>query len=117
MPVGQFTGPRSGYIYTSDALEEYLVLLDETLASIAGTGLTLWDGTGTPASKPPRFKLRVVHWQSLDGANRKSLVCGKNDASLYAQANSVLLTIDGVAGRTTGRTGERQTYVKRPAVV
>lgn len=115
MPEGQYSGQRKSYIYESDAGKTYILLLDSTLASLANTGLveatTANAATATPA--PKRFKPRVVFWQgTLNGRTvRKALVCGDVTSTLYAKDTSQDVTIDGVAGSTTGRRGEKLSFV------
>ena len=115
MPEGQYSGQRKSYIYESDAGKTYILLLDSTLASLANTGLveatTANAATATPA--PKRFKPRVVFWQgTLNGrVVRKALVCGDVTSTLYAKDTSQDVTIDGVAGSTTGRRGEKLSFV------
>lgn len=114
MPEGQFTGARASYIYATDAGNEYLLTLDTTLATLAGTGLvaatTANAENATPA--PKRFKPRIVQWQGTlnNKIVRKRIVCGTVDAELYADTTAAGLTIDGVQGTTTGRRGEKLTY-------
>lgn len=115
MPEGQYSGQRKSYIYESDAGKKYILLLDSTLASLANTGLveatTENAATATPA--PKRFKPRVVFWQGTlnNRTVRKALVCGDVTATLYAKDTSQDVTIDGVAGSTTGRRGEKLSFV------
>ena len=115
MPEGQFTGSRGKYVYATDTGKNYILTLDTTLATLAGTGLVAFDpenpGTATPA--PRRFKPRVVFWQGTTGAflgKRKALVCGSVTAALYATESGGALTVDGAAGKTTGRRGEKLTF-------
>jgi pectate lyase len=116
MPEGQYTGQRQSYIYETDSGEAYVLLLDATLGGLNGTGLvvaTAANAAGaTPA--PKRFKPRVVFWQGTLGTRtvRKQVVCGTVDATLYARDVSQALTIDGAQGSTTGRKGEKLTFVK-----
>ena len=112
MPEGQYLGSRQTYIYTSDNLDEYFLVTDETLGDLAGTGLTAATTGSSASPMPKRFKPRIVHWEANDGSKRKRIICGKNDASLYADNKSATLTIDGIAGRTTGRVGEKMTYMR-----
>lgn len=115
MPEGQYSGQRKSYVYESDAGKKYLLLLDSTLASLANTGLveatTENAAAATPA--PKRFKPRVVFWQGTlnNRTVRKALVCGDVTATLYAKDTSQEITIDGVAGSTTGRRGEKLSFV------
>jgi hypothetical protein len=117
MPEGQFTGRRKAYIYTMDDGEtDILLSLDETLASVAESGLLLADAQSAEDSdpKPLRFEPRGVFWQgTLDGRIvRKFLVCGNTDATLYTQNTSQEVTIDGVDGKTTGKKGEKLSFVR-----
>lgn len=119
MPVGQFTGPRTTYIYENDAGGQYLLSLDETNATLAGTGLvaaTIANAAGA-APRPSNFKPRGVYWQATAApiGARKFLTCGDVTAALYASDISQALTIDGVAGVTTGRVGEKLSFASLPA--
>jgi len=107
--MASFTGSRSKYVYESDGGGNYSLLLDEELSAIAGTALVAQTNQTGVTPKPQRFKPRGVYWQG-DTGQRKFLVCGKADAALYATNSSTTLTIDGVAGKITGRTGERQSF-------
>lgn len=115
MPVGQFTGGRSAYIYENDAGTTYLLSLDTTNASLPGTGLVLATtataATGSP--KPARFTPRGVFWQATSApiGARKFLTCGDVTSTLYASETSQALTVDGVAGVTTGRVGEKMSFL------
>jgi len=108
--MASFTGSRSAYVYESDGGGQYALLLDEELAATAGTALVAYTNQTGVTPKPQRFKPRGVYWQG-DTGQRKFIVCGKNDAALYAKNSSTALTIDGVAGKITGRVGERQTFI------
>lgn len=116
MPEGQYTGQRQSYIYESDAGEAYILLLDATLAGLAGTGLVAATAANAAGASPTpkRFRPRGVYWQgTLDGrVVRKRIICGTTESTLYQSDVSQSLTIDGVAGSTTGRTGEQLTFVR-----
>lgn len=116
MPEGQFSGARASYEYTSDTGASYLLTLDETLGTVANNGLVAATTATTAISAPKRFQPRVVYWQgTLDGRIvRKQLVCGTAAATLYASNVSQAVTIDGVAGVTTGRKGEQVSFLKLP---
>lgn len=113
---GQFTGVRASYIYVSDNNTEYLVTLDKTNGDIPELGLTAADSSdaGLP-SLPRRFTKRAVFWEGeLNGTQkRKTLTCNSN-GSAYADTAQTL-TIDGVAGKITGRRGEALTFPNLPA--
>ena len=112
MPEGQFTGKRGIYAYTSESGTVYLLQLDETLGDIPGCGLTKANNSTAGSPAPRRFKARGVYWQGKLGQDikRKFLVCGSNSV-LYQADRSQKLTIDGVEGGTTGRIGEKLSYL------
>lgn len=115
MPEGQFSGTRGTYIYLADnGTTKYTLTLDDTLASLAGADLTkatTGNITGVSAA-PKRFKPRIVHWKGTLNSKpvTKRLVCGTTTATLYNKDVSQTLTIDGVAGSTSGRRGERMSF-------
>lgn len=117
MPEGQYSGQRRPYLYTSDSGEVFALLKDETLGDIAGTGLVraTTANIGNASPVPKRFMPRGVHWQGeLDGdVVRKFLVC-EATGTLYQGNAPQAVTIDGVAGTTTGRRGEQQTFLSIP---
>lgn len=115
MGLGQYLGTRTAYVYTSDNETEYVVRLDDTLATLSGTGFTDFTTASTATAKPAGLTMRYVLWQSSDGVYRKKIHCGQNDAALFANDTSTALTIDGIAGFTTGRVGEKMTYVRAKA--
>lgn len=110
MPEGQFSGARGKYAYESDGGETYNLTLDTSLV-VAATGLAAAvAGTGT--GKPLNFKPRGVYWQATGAGfegKRKFLVCAA-DAAAYVANTRTAITIDGVAGVTTGRRGEQFSY-------
>lgn len=116
MPEGQFTGSRQTYVYTNDAGEEYLITTDATLGDLENTGLVVATAANTAGASPApkRFTPRAVYWQGeLDGnVVRKRLVCGAAEADLYGSDISQAVTIDGVAGFTTGRVGEKLSFLR-----
>lgn len=116
MPEGQYSGARQSYVYETDSGEAYILLLDKTLGDLADTGLVpaTADAAAGATPAPKRFKPRVVFWQGTLGGRtvRKQVVCGTVTAALYASDVSQALTIDGAAGSTTGRRGEKLTFVK-----
>jgi|FLYL01.1.fsa_nt_gi hypothetical protein len=115
MAEGQFLGSKSRVVYTSDADQSIILTLDDDLIT-AGQSLPSYDPEEPPANvsgKPNRFKPRGVYWQATEGSlagARKFLVCGSPDAPLYRTNAGTALAIDGVAGVTTGRRGERVTF-------
>lgn len=116
MPEGQFTGARGLYLYEDDTGEFILLTLDTTLV-LANSGLVLYDPENPPAGGAcpagNGFKPRVVFWQGTAAGfenARKSLVAGTNVAGLYATNLPQAITIDEVAGLTTGRKGESRSF-------
>lgn len=117
MPEGQFSGARKTYEYTNDLGAKYLLVMDETLATIGNNGLEEAKVGTTAQPAPKRFSPRVVFWQGTlnNKPVTKELVCGTTDAALYASNVSQALTIDGVSGVTTGRKGEKLSFLKLAA--
>lgn len=115
MAEGQFLGARKTYVYTSDTGIDMVFTLDATLGDLANTGLTVFDpaAPGDAIPKPLRFKPRGVYWQGTAAGyttKRKFITCGTVDADLYASNVRQTVTIDGIAGVTTGRRGEKLTF-------
>lgn len=121
MAEGQELGTRGYYIYTSDSSgKQYVILTDRTLGDLPGTGLIPANDTNAAnLDSPPRrrFKPRGVYWQgTINGRRvRKFIICGTNEATLYAASFSVGVTIDTNNGVTTGRRGERVSFANLPA--
>ncbi len=112
MAEGQFTGPRKRYQYTTDQDDTLNIRTDATLGDLAGAGMGAFvAGEGTP--KPTGFQPRGVYWKGTQAGyedKRKFIICGTVDATLYASDTPQAVTIDGVAGITTGRRGEQVTF-------
>jgi hypothetical protein len=119
MPEGQFLGVRENYIYEGDGGAKYIVTTDSTLGGLPGTGLEVATSANAADAQPApkRFEPRVVFWQAeLDGRMvRKAIVCGDVTADLYAKDTSQALAIDGVTGSTTGRKGEKLSFLRLSA--
>jgi len=114
MAEGQFTGSRGKYTYTDDAGGKIVLRLDDSLV-FTNSALTVFDPVADAAAspKPLRFKPRGVYWQATAAGfvgKRKFLVCGAITATLYASNAPQALSVDGVAGVTTGRRGETQSF-------
>lgn len=116
MPEGQYSGIRKTYEYTADDGNIYLLKLDETLGDLTECALSAATTATTGTAKPLSFKPRIVYWQgTLNGRTvRKSLVCDP-DATIYQSNTSQAVTIDGVAGFTTGRRGEKFSFTILPS--
>lgn len=121
MTLGSFLGSKVRVRYQSDSGVDYALTRDQTLANIPGVDLPVIDPGATPpvtgAAPPGRFSPRGVWWQANDDVtppelrgSRKFLICGEVTSTLYASTSSQAVTIDGIAGRTTGRVGERLTF-------
>ena len=108
---GQFLGNRVTYNYQMEDGTEIQLVLDETLGSLPGADLvpaTTGDGS---VPKPLRFKPRGVYWQGeLGGKTKRKFVPCNPTSTLYLSNVSQELTIDGVAGKTTGRRGETLSF-------
>lgn len=96
--------------YVLDNGNTVQLVLSETLDTVSELMINLTNESSTAPSAPPRFEPRVVYWVENGGQNRRrELVC--NAASPLFQANtSMSLSLGGVAGRTTGKRGERLTF-------
>lgn len=112
MPEGQFSGGRAYYTYTSDSSEVYLILTDKTLGDLEGNGLVKATSANAGLGNlPRRFTPRGVYWQGELNGNivRKFLVCNPT-GSYYQTDSTTALTIDGIAGKITGRKGEQVSF-------
>lgn len=109
---GTFRKPPAPYLYTMDDGTSIILCLDETVASAAGNGMVKQTTASTLGGAPLRFQPRVVFWQGvLDGKKRRKEVVCQADSVLYKKSGSSSLTIDGVTGVTTGRRGEKQSFI------
>lgn len=116
MPRAQFTGPKSKFIYTRDNGTDTIVMKMDPDLVAANSGLQI----ATPAliaaasPAPKGFKPRGVYWQGTDDTyenSRKFLVCGTVASALYVADSPTVVTIDTVAGITTGKRGEKQSFI------
>lgn len=120
MAEGQYTGQKDSYVYLDDSGGAFSLQRDRSLILGAATGLTLYEeGDPYAPSFPKRFKPRGVYWQGYLDTRivRKFIICGTPDSPLYSANSSTPVTIDGVAGTTTGKRGEQITFVKRSRTV
>lgn len=109
MPSDQTLGARKAYEYENDQGGKWLVTLDETLGNLSACGLSAATHDTTAVPKPVRAKPRHVWWESDDGIYRKKLTCNP-EASAYKSNISTAITIAGIAGKTTGRVGEKLSF-------
>lgn len=116
MPEGQFQGPKDTYIYVADDNRTYRITRDVTLANIDGVDLVVATVQNSDDfyDISSRITPRGVHWQATEGNlnRRKFLICGSKNAALFVAPNSQPVTVDGVAGVTTGRRGEATRFRK-----
>jgi len=110
--AGNSLGPRKPYVYTTDDGKTTILLLDETIASLTGTGLVPYTNQTPDLPATYRFTPRIVYWEADDKSIRKRVTCGTVSAAIYAKTVSTALTIDGTAGRITGRVGEKLSFLK-----
>lgn len=114
MPEGQFLGTRTTYNYTmDDGTTEVQLTLDSTIGGVANTALVPATNGDGSIPKPLKFEPRGVHWEgTLNGAKKRKFIPCNRTSSLYAANVSTAVTIDGVAGQTTGRRGEKLSFNK-----
>lgn len=115
MPEGQFLGKKGSYIYTADSGALYVLRRDQTLATLPGVDLPpATVNSDNLQATPQGIKYRGVYWQSeLNGRLvRKFIICGSVLSTLYEKDVSTDLTIDGVAGYTTGKKGEAVSFTR-----
>lgn len=115
MGLGQFSGPRAKVTYTSDSGKVYVLTIDPDL-NIVGSGLVPYDpATDLTATTPPKgFKPRGVFWKGTAvgfTTARKFLICGVPAEDLYSADAPQTFSVDGVAGVTTGKKGEKLSFI------
>lgn len=112
---GNRLGTKTVVTYVTDAGVLINLQLDSDLI-ISNSGLVIGQG-GQP--KPLRFKPRVVFAQAIVAGRtvRKALVCGTNDAGLFATNVPQSFELDGLVFTTTGRRGETQSYIGNGEIV
>lgn len=110
--AANLVGPRAKYKYTMDDGTVIKLRLDKDLGDLAETGLVPVTTADNAINKPLSFQPRVVYWQYIDAAgkiSRKALVCAV-DAPAFISKDNFDITIDGLAGQTTGRRGEQISF-------
>lgn len=111
MPAN-IVGKRKKYKYVMDDNTVIKLRLDATLGDLAECGLSEVTTADNAGNKPTNFKPRVVFWQHVqeDGnVIRKELVCTQASTAFISKDN-FNITIDGIAGQTTGRRGEQISF-------
>lgn len=110
--AANIVGPRAKYKYTMDDGTIIKLRLDKDLGDLAACGLSPVVTGDNASNKPTNFKPRVVHWQVIlpDGKiSRKQLVCSST-SDAYTSVDPFNISIDGIAGQTTGRRGEQISF-------
>lgn len=114
MAEGQFLGSKDKFTYTTDSGKSIVLTLDTDLV-MSNSGLAAYDAASPPANvtgKFNRFKPRGVYWQATAAnyeGRRKFLIAGTANAALYTADAPTTVTVDGIAGITTGKRGESYT--------
>lgn len=115
MAEGQRLGRRASFVYQADDDQLVVLQLDATLGDLPNTGLTRYDGSQPVCKKFVGFEPRYVRWQVVlaDGSRAtKKIVCNNVAGSYYKSEAPLQIDIDGDLGFTTGRIGEKFTYVR-----
>lgn len=115
MPEGQFLGSKGVYVYTDDSGVGYLIRMDKTLAAIPELGMVqAVDGDLTKPTLPKGFSTRKVLWEGLcEGIKRRKTLTANNTSTAYLAAGSTQFDISGsTQGATTGRVGEKKSYLR-----
>jgi hypothetical protein len=105
---GQELGVRDKFTYTMDDGSKIKLVLDKTLGTVPGNGLTSTTTADNAGNKPLKFKPRVVYLQRKTTTGRlirKNIVCSLT-STLYKSNVEQNVTIDGDSYQTTGRRGE-----------
>ena len=109
---GQRLGKKVKYKYTMDDGTDIRLKVDETLGSLAGTGLSPVAAGDILQNKPSNFKPRAVYVQSVNAAGelaRKRIICNP-EGTLYKNNSEQSVTIDGETFQSTGRIGESYSF-------
>jgi len=120
MAEGQFLGTKSVYVYTDDSDVQYLVRMDSTLGALPELGMqAAVDADLTKPTLPKGFSTRKVLWEGLcEGVKRRKTLTANKTSSAYLAAGSTAFDISGSTnGATTGRVGEKKSYLRLPAPV
>lgn len=115
MAEGQFLGSKSVYVYTDDSDVEYLIRMDITLASLTQLGMVpAVDADLGKPTLPKGFSTRKVLWEGIcDGVKRRKTLTANKTAEAYLATGSTAFDIGGsTQGATTGRVGEKKSYLR-----
>jgi len=115
-------GPRTKKKYIMDDGTTIKLKLDATYANLAACGLEDITTADNAINKPSNFKPRVVFWipnadiaatDTTPGRTReqlrRELVCASS-SDAYTSVDNFTIEIDGIAGQTTGRRGEKVSF-------
>lgn len=119
MAEGQFLGSKSVYVYTDDSGVGYLVRMDSTLGSIPELGMVpAVDADLTKPTLPKGFSTRKVLWEgTCEGTKRRKTLTANNTSTAYLAPGSTAFDISGSTdGATTGRVGEKKSYLRLSSV-
>ena len=115
MAEGTRLGNRASYVYVMDDEQLIVLQLDATLGDLPDTGLTRYDGSQPVCKKFVGFEPRYVRWQAVlaDGKRvNKKIICNNVAGSYYKSVAPIQIAIGDDLGFTTGRVGEKLTYVR-----
>lgn len=109
--VGNLLGPRAVFEYTTDALEVVSYVADRSVGLAVGNPLATNPGRPTSVnSKYLRGRYVLLQLQS-DPNVKKRVVIAESDNTLFAADSSQTVTINSVVWQTTGRVGERVSFL------
>ena len=110
--VGNRLGPRATFEYETDSLETILYQADRSVGIAVGN--TLATTAARPSSINTRYLTgRYVLVEAVGDPNvRKRIFIGDRLNTLFSGDTSQTVTINGVEFQTTGRVGERVSFLK-----
>lgn len=105
--VGNTLGPRSTFVYESDAGVSYNIRLDESVGTAVGNAAST--NAALPILCPSRFlePRYVLMQQTSDASIRKRAIIGDPANSLFASTAASTVTINSVEFTITGRVGQK----------
>lgn len=109
--VGNRLGERAVFEYTTDSLEVVSYVADRSVGLAVGNPLAT--SPGRPTSVNSRYlqgRYILLQLQS-DPTVKKRVVIAEADNTLFAADSSSTVTINSVVWQTTGRVGERVSFL------
>ncbi len=109
--VGNRLGPRATFVYETDSQENIVYQADRSV------GLAVGNVLATTAERPSSINTRyltgryVLLESAADPTVRKRVFIGDALNTLFAADSSQNVTINGVVFRTTGRVGEKVSFL------